>query len=70
MESKSFTEYKEENTPHIVHEAICLCCLHRWVEVRPFGTLLKSLQCPKCEKRGYIIATGQELEDKDGNKII
>jgi Zn finger protein HypA/HybF involved in hydrogenase expression len=61
-EVKSFNEYKENNTPHIVHEAICISCLHRWVEVRPQGTFLKELECPSCEKRGYVIATGQEME--------
>ena len=59
-----FSKYKEENTPHIVHEAVCLYCLHRWIEVRPQGSLLKSLECPSCRKRGYVIATGQEIESE------
>lgn len=48
-------------TPHIVHEAMCIKCLHRWTEVRPEGTLLKDLECPSCHNIGYVIATGQEI---------
>ena len=59
---KSFNDYKENNTPHIVHEAMCIFCTHRWIEVRPEGTLLKDLECPSCRKRGYVIATGQEID--------
>lgn len=63
---KDFNEYKEENTPHIVQEVICLKCLCRWIAVRPKDTLLKDLECPHCMfgNKGYVIATGQELEDK------
>ena len=64
MKEKSFNDYKENNTPHLVHEAICVSCLHRWIEVRPQGTLLKDLECPSCSKRGYVIATGQEIESE------
>lgn len=50
-----------ETLPHIVHEAICVKCLHRWIEVRPEGTLLKELECPNCGIVGYVISTGQEI---------
>lgn len=60
-----FNEYKENNTAHIVHEAICLSCLHRWIEVRPQKSLMKDLECPKCGKSGYVIATGQELTEDE-----
>lgn len=56
-----FNKYKEENTPHIVQEVVCLKCLHRWIAVMPKGTLLKDLEC-KCGNVGYVIATGQDLE--------
>lgn len=59
---KDFNEYKEENTPHIVQEVICLKCLCRWIAVRPKDTLLKDLEC-MCGNVGYVIATGQELEE-------
>lgn len=64
-EVKSFNDYKENNTPHIVQEVVCLCCLQRWVAVRPKGTLLKDLQCPNwlCGKSGYVIATGEEITE-------
>lgn len=63
-EVKSFNEYIEEHTPHIVHEAMCVSCLHRYILVRPQGTLLKELECPNCGKVGYVIATGQEIESE------
>lgn len=55
-------EYKGNNTSHIVHEVMCVSCLHRWIGVRPQGVLLKDLECPNCGKVGYVIATGQEME--------
>lgn len=54
-----------EGMPHIVHETICLKCLHRWIVVRPEGSLLIDLECPSCHEQGYAIATGQELEVDD-----
>ena len=53
-----------EKQSHIVHEAMCVKCLHRWIEVRMEGTLLKNLECPKCHNFGYVIATGQEIGEK------
>lgn len=61
----NFNDYKDENTPHIVQEVICLSCLHRWIAVRPEGTLLKDLECPHCGKVGYVITTGQEIQEED-----
>ncbi len=50
--------------PHIVQELICIRCKKRFVSVRPNnGTWLKDLYCPHCNKKGFLIATGQELED-------
>ena len=50
-----------EKTPHIVQELVCLKCLHRWIGVRPQGTLLKNLECPNCKNIGFTITTGQDL---------
>ena len=58
---QSFTKYKEENTPHIVNEVICLKCYKRWVAVRPQETNLADLECPQCGKIGYAICTGQDF---------
>lgn len=52
----------EDNIPHEVSEVICLKCLHRWIAVYPTSTLLKDLECT-CGKVGYVIKTGQTLED-------
>ncbi len=65
MNTRNFNDYKENNTPHLVHEAMCVSCLHRWIEVRPEGTLLKDLECGYCGKVGYVIATGQEIDSKE-----
>ena len=54
-----------DGMPHLVHEAVCLKCLHRWIAVRPEGSLLVDLECPHCHMQGFAIATGQELEVDD-----
>ena len=53
----------EEYTPHEVSEVICVKCCHRWISVRPKGTLLKNIECPNCGK-GYVINTGQSVEEE------
>lgn len=52
----------DSNTPHEVSEVICLKCLHRWIAVYPQETLLKQLEC-KCGEVGFVIKTGQLLND-------
>lgn len=52
-----------ENQPHIVSEVICLKCLNRWICVYPEKVLLKELFCDYCEQTGFIIGTGQILEE-------
>ena len=53
----------ENNIPHEVSEVICLKCLHRWIAVYPTSTLLKQLEC-KCGAVGYVIKTGQTVEQE------
>ena len=53
----------EVNMEHEVSELICLKCLHRWIGVYPSATLLKDIEC-KCGAVGYVIKTGQTLEDE------
>lgn len=60
-----FNEYKEEHTPHLVHEAVCLKCFHRFIVCYPEKTLLKELECGNCGEVGYVIATGQEISEED-----
>ena len=48
--------------PHKVSEVICLKCLYRWIAARPAETLLKSLECPCCHKSGFVIETGETVE--------
>lgn len=54
---------------HTVSELICVKCGKRWIGVRPSSCLLKNLECPECGLAGYVIETGQELFDEDGEYI-
>ena len=51
--------------PHKVSEVICINCKHRWIAVRPTRTLLKSLECPKCGKQGFVIETGEVINENE-----
>lgn len=53
----------DKNTPHKVSEVICVNCIHRWIAVRPEGTLLKNLTCPHCRMTGAVIETGEEIDN-------
>ncbi len=48
----------EVNSPHIVHEVVCLKCLHRYVAVAPQKLPLRLYDCETCGP-GFIISTGQ-----------
>lgn len=48
----------EEHLPHRTAELVCLRCLHRYQGVWPESTPLAKLECPNCERVGYIITTG------------
>ena len=52
----------EENLLHKVSEVICINCKHRWIAVRPEKTLLKDLECPKCQTKGFVIETGEVID--------
>lgn len=54
----------EENLPHEIAELICLKCLNRAIHVYPSSVSLKDLEC-KCGEVGYLIKTGQTLDDPD-----
>ena len=55
----------EANVPHCVCEVVDLKCHHRWIAVFPEKTMLKQLECPNCGSVGFVIKTGQDLEDDD-----
>lgn len=55
----------EENLPHKVSEVICIDCKYRWLAVRPTTTLLKNLECPQCGKQGYVIETGEIIDNEE-----
>lgn len=52
-----------ENKPHTVSEVICINCKHRWIAVRPSDMWLKDIKCPYCNNKGYVINTGQGIEE-------
>ena len=56
----------EENLPHEIAELICLKCLNRAIHVYPSSVPLKDLEC-KCGEVGYLIKTGQALDDCDSS---
>lgn len=56
----------ETNMEHTVSEVICLKCLSRWICVRPSSVLLKEIEC-SCGNIGYVIETGQRLDEKKGD---
>ena len=53
----------EDRMPHKVSEVICIRCGHRWIAVRPEGTLLKTLECQRCDSTGFAIETGEDIVD-------
>lgn len=54
----------DANKPHEVSECMCVKCLHRWIDVRPEGVWLKGLECPGCGQSGYVICTGQPIDEE------
>lgn len=54
---------------HEVSELICLKCLNRWIGVYPIDTPLKDIEC-KCGEVGYVIKTGQIIEENECDLCI
>lgn len=52
----------EEQQPHKVSEVICINCKHRWLAVRPEKTMLLDLECPECQRKGFVIETGEIID--------
>ena len=59
----------EDFIPHICQETICVKCLCRWIDVRPRGVMLKNIECPNCKNSGFVIGTGEEVFNMDGEII-
>lgn len=57
----------EENMLHKVSEVICINCKCRWIGVRPTNTLLKDLECPQCRQQGYVVETGEVINENKHN---
>ena len=55
----------------ICSELMCVRCGFRWIAVRRPGLPLKKIECPNREKKGFVIETGEDLEnfldDEDDN---
>lgn len=58
---KTFEKIHASQDPHIVAEAMCWKCGHRWIATFLETTLLKQLQCPRCEEQGFAFLTNQDL---------
>ena len=52
----------EELIPHTVAEVMCVKCLKRWVAVYPTDCKLADIECPHCQKQGFVIKTGEEID--------
>lgn len=50
------------NKPKSVSEVICINCKSRWICIRDKEQKLKQIKCNKCETTGFVIETGQNLE--------
>ena len=59
---KTFAFLHGKREPHIVAEAMCWKCGHRWIATFPESTLLKQLQCPHCEEQGFAFLTNQDVD--------
>lgn len=65
MTNVSYIEdYRKE--PHVVQEVICVKCCTRWIAVAPKTLLLKNYECNNCGK-GYVIKTGQEINNNESS---
>ena len=58
---------KEKSMPHEVAELMCIKCGKRWIGVYPEKCLLKDIEC-MCGEVGYVIKTGQTLEEEKWTK--
>ena len=55
----------ESNLPHIVEELMCINCKFRYIGTRSIRVKLKNIVCPKCNQVGFIISTGELIEQDD-----
>lgn len=65
---KTFDALHGEYDPHIVAEAMCWKCGHRWIATYPVNTLLKHLECPNCNGQGFAFLTNQDLDATGGKE--
>lgn len=54
--------YLNNLRPHRALEVICVKCYDRWMAVALRETPLVQYECKKCGP-GFVIGTGQEIED-------
>lgn len=65
MKIINLQEIKNNQSEHIVQPCICLECRRRFVDVRPYGVLLKDLECPGCHTIGNIIGSGEIIDGEN-----
>lgn len=57
--------YIDEKLAHKVSEVMCINCKYRWIAVRPCACKLKDLECPQCHQQGYVIETGEIIDNEE-----
>lgn len=58
-----FRDQADDDKPHVTHETMCVKCLYRSMYVYPVGVPLIKLECGGCGGIGFIINTGQSMEE-------
>lgn len=56
--------------PHLTGELICVKCGYRAIHTWNAKLLFKDLECPNCETIGYLIGTGQPMEQSLPNSDL
>ena len=60
----------DRNESFHVSEVICIKCSKRFICARPAGLLLKQLECYACNEVGYIIETGECIDNVYDEEIV
>lgn len=62
MSDDNILEFRKEGL-YTTAELICVNCLYRYIAVYLTATPLRELECPNCNTQGYIIQTGQVINE-------
>ena len=51
-----------DKKPYLISEVMCWNCGNRWIAARPYGVMLKDIECAECG-RGFVFETGEIIRD-------